>query len=84
MVYYQVRAVHDLDRDRRVNQCAYPAQAGIGTYTSPQLVTSLGQAVSKTLDEAVAWNLDTHVMGALLHSSCREPAPDFISLISRV
>ncbi|RDX42985.1 hypothetical protein OH76DRAFT_1546730 [Lentinus brumalis] len=50
-----------LKRDDRHEQMVY-YQAGIGTYTSPQLVTSLGQAVSKTLDEAVAWNLDTHVM----------------------
>ncbi|KAI0713137.1 hypothetical protein C8T65DRAFT_739009 [Cerioporus squamosus] len=50
-----------LKRDDRREQMVY-YQTGIGTYTSPQLVTSLGQAVSKTLDEAVAWNLDTHVM----------------------
>ncbi|PIL31280.1 hypothetical protein GSI_05978 [Ganoderma sinense ZZ0214-1] len=51
-----------LKRDDRHEQMVY-YQAGIGTYTSPQLVTSAGQAVSKTLDEMVAWNLDAHVMG---------------------
>ncbi|RPD64672.1 hypothetical protein L226DRAFT_528953 [Lentinus tigrinus ALCF2SS1-7] len=50
-----------LKRDDRREQMVY-YQTGIGTYTSPQLVTAVGQAVSKTLDEAVAWNLDTHVM----------------------
>ncbi|KAM5539952.1 hypothetical protein V8D89_006455 [Ganoderma adspersum] len=51
-----------LKRDDRHEQMVY-YQTGIGTYTSPQLVTSAGQAVSKTLDEMVAWNLDAHVMG---------------------
>ncbi|KAI0800498.1 hypothetical protein C8Q74DRAFT_1214409 [Fomes fomentarius] len=51
-----------LKRDDRREQMVY-YQTGIGTYTSPQLSTGLGQAISKTLDEMVAWNLDTHVMG---------------------
>ena len=63
----------DVDRDRdRVRSFAARThcQTGIGTYTSPQLVTSAGQAISKTLDQMVAWNLDMHVMGASLHSTC--------------
>lgn len=42
----------------------FPAllQTGIGTYTTPQVSTAVGRAVSKTLDEMVAWNLDAHVM----------------------
>ncbi|KAI0756454.1 hypothetical protein C8Q80DRAFT_1128679 [Daedaleopsis nitida] len=51
-----------LKRDDRREQMVY-YQTGIGTYTSPQLVTSAGQAISKTLDEMVAWNLADHVMG---------------------
>ena len=53
------------------------AQTGIGTYTSPQLVTSTGQAVSKTLDEMVAWNLDAHVMGTFTSPThpVRAPVP---------
>ena len=39
-------------------------QSGIGTYTTPQLVTRLGITMSKILDQAVAWNLDSHVMSA--------------------
>ena len=39
------------------------AQAGIGTYTTPQIATPMMAKISKTLDEAVAWNLDHHVMG---------------------
>ncbi|TFK26835.1 hypothetical protein FA15DRAFT_754691 [Coprinopsis marcescibilis] len=37
-------------------------QAGIGTYTSPKIATPLVSKISKALDEAVAWNLDAHVM----------------------
>ncbi|KAJ7626900.1 hypothetical protein FB45DRAFT_835209 [Roridomyces roridus] len=38
-------------------------QAGIGTYTTPQIATPLFSKISKAFDEAVAWNLDAHVMG---------------------
>ena len=37
-------------------------QAGIGTYTSPQIATPFYSNISKTLDAAIAWNLDAHVM----------------------
>ncbi|KAI0778879.1 hypothetical protein BD413DRAFT_609432 [Trametes elegans] len=50
-----------LKKDDRREQMVY-YQAGIGTYTTPQVSIALGQAVSKTLDEMVAWNLDAHVM----------------------
>ncbi|KAI0370474.1 hypothetical protein BV20DRAFT_1035927 [Pilatotrama ljubarskyi] len=50
-----------LKKDDRREQMVY-YQAGIGTYTTPQLSTSLGQAASKILDEMIAWNLDAHVM----------------------
>ncbi|KAI0640161.1 hypothetical protein C8Q77DRAFT_1044697 [Trametes polyzona] len=50
-----------LKKDDRREQMVY-YQTGIGTYTTPQLTTTVGRAVSKTLDEMVAWNLDAHVM----------------------
>lgn len=42
------------------NQMVY-YQAGIGTYIGPRASPLLNK-LSKTLDEAIAWNLDTHVM----------------------
>ncbi|KAI0673866.1 hypothetical protein C8Q78DRAFT_1076827 [Trametes maxima] len=73
MVYYQVSGATTLPLmviDRGYSSgsrvcfptAALCTQAGIGTYTTPQVSTALGQAVSKILDEAVAWNLDAHVM----------------------
>lgn len=50
-----------LKKDDRDKQMVY-YQAGIGTYTSPQVATPLAAKFSKTLDEAVAWNLSSHVM----------------------
>ncbi|KAH9854309.1 hypothetical protein C2E23DRAFT_775632 [Lenzites betulinus] len=50
-----------LKKDDRREQMVY-YQTGIGTYTTPQVTTTLGRALSKTLDEMVAWNLDAHVM----------------------
>ncbi|KAF4596088.1 hypothetical protein EYR38_007462 [Pleurotus pulmonarius] len=50
-----------LKKDNRDVQMVY-YQAGIGTYTSPNIATPLMAKVSKTLDEMVAWNLDRHVM----------------------
>ncbi|KAI0675761.1 hypothetical protein C8Q78DRAFT_347430 [Trametes maxima] len=49
-----------LKKDDRREQMVY-YQTGIGTYTSPQVTSAIGRAASKTLDEMVAWNLDTHV-----------------------
>ena len=59
-------------------------QTGIGTYTSPQTFTPLGRAVSKTLDEAVAWNLDSHVMSASLPSANPIPALTALSHVRRI
>ncbi|KAF4571711.1 hypothetical protein EYR40_008228 [Pleurotus pulmonarius] len=50
-----------LKKDNRDVQMVY-YQAGIGTYTSPNVATPLMAKVSKTLDEMVAWNLGRHVM----------------------
>jgi len=50
-----------LKKDDRDKQMVY-YQAGIGTYTSPQVATPLAAKVSKILDEAIAWNLSAHVM----------------------
>lgn len=38
-------------------------QAGIGTYTTPEIATPMMAKISKTLDMMIAWNLDAHVMG---------------------
>ncbi|KAF9269485.1 hypothetical protein L218DRAFT_850151 [Marasmius fiardii PR-910] len=56
-----VQFVSLLKKDDRSKQMVY-YQAGIGTYTSPTIATPLLSAVSKTLDQAVALNLDAHVM----------------------
>ncbi|KAI8981357.1 hypothetical protein BD414DRAFT_443685 [Trametes punicea] len=50
-----------LKKDDRREQMVY-YQSGIGTYTTPQVTTAVGQFISKILDEMVAWNLDAHVM----------------------
>ncbi|RDB14966.1 hypothetical protein Hypma_016149 [Hypsizygus marmoreus] len=50
-----------LKKDDSDQQMVY-YQAGIGTYTSPEVATPLAAKISKTLDEAVAWNLSAHVM----------------------
>ncbi|KAI3604564.1 hypothetical protein WG66_008327 [Moniliophthora roreri] len=51
-----------LKKDDHSKQMVY-YQAGIGTYTTPEIATPLMARFSKALDEAVAWNLDAHVMG---------------------
>ncbi|KAJ7785468.1 hypothetical protein B0H14DRAFT_3584296 [Mycena olivaceomarginata] len=51
-----------LPKGDRTKQMVY-YQAGIGTYTSPQIATPFWSKISKFVDEAVAWNLDAHVMG---------------------
>jgi len=50
-----------LRRGDRTKQMVY-YQAGIGTYIKPQVATPMAARMSKVLDEAVAWNLDAHVM----------------------
>ncbi|KAJ8096302.1 hypothetical protein PM082_011457 [Marasmius tenuissimus] len=50
-----------LKKDDRSKQMVY-YQAGIGTYTTPEIATPLMAKISKSLDEAVAWNLNAHVM----------------------
>ncbi|EDR13082.1 uncharacterized protein LACBIDRAFT_308533 [Laccaria bicolor S238N-H82] len=51
-----------LTKDNPDRQMVY-YQAGIGTYTPLQIATPLFAKFSKTLDEAIAWNLDAHIMG---------------------
>ncbi|KAJ4490904.1 hypothetical protein J3R30DRAFT_3694791 [Lentinula aciculospora] len=51
-----------LKKDDKSQQMVY-YQAGIGTYTTPQVATPLMAKFSKALDEAIAWNLHAHVMG---------------------
>ena len=58
MVYYQVRT-HVAVFDNSLNS----SQAGIGTYTIPQIATPLWSNFSKTVDAAIAWNMHSHVMG---------------------
>lgn len=50
-----------LMKDSPSEQMVY-YQAGIGTYTIPQIATPMWSNFSKTLDEMIAWNLDAHVM----------------------
>ncbi|KAJ7712352.1 hypothetical protein B0H16DRAFT_1702963 [Mycena metata] len=51
-----------LPKADRSRQMVY-YQAGIGTCSSPQIATPFWSKVSKSIDEAIAWNLDAHVMG---------------------
>ncbi|KAI0785595.1 hypothetical protein C8Q75DRAFT_794543 [Abortiporus biennis] len=50
-----------LQKDDHTQQLVY-YQSGIGTYTKPQIATPIMSKMSKLADEAVAWNLDAHVM----------------------
>lgn len=56
-----------LKKDDRKQQMVY-YQAGIGTYTTPQVATPFMAKISKTLDEMIAWNLDAHVIGTSITS----------------
>ncbi|KAJ6585687.1 hypothetical protein B0H19DRAFT_1110489 [Mycena capillaripes] len=51
-----------LPKGNRTKQMVY-YQTGIGTYTNPQVATPIMSRFSKFIDEAVAWDLDAHVMG---------------------
>lgn len=89
MVYYQVLCLFR-PKNLDVLPCVPSLpQAGIGTYTTPQIATPLMSKMSKvvvypnahlelltdmrltvqTLDAAVAWNLDAHVMCPSLSSA---------------
>ena len=46
-----------------------PMQAGLGTYTTPRFVTSLGRGISKTMDKVFAWNLASHVLGTFIDNT---------------
>ncbi|PSR73063.1 hypothetical protein PHLCEN_2v11085 [Hermanssonia centrifuga] len=50
-----------LQKDDHTQQMVY-YQAGIGTYTVPQIATPFMANLSKNVDAAIAWNLDAHVM----------------------
>jgi len=51
-----------LKKDDPSKQLVY-YQAGIGTYTVPQIATPMFAKFSKMVDEGIAWNLDAHIMG---------------------
>ncbi len=55
-------------------------QSGIGTYTTHQTVTPLASMIAMTVDQMVAWNLDSHVMGPyfFVFSSCGRDLPFFL------
>jgi len=57
-----VEFVSLLKKDDPSQQLVY-YQAGIGTYTVPQIVTPGLAKLRKLEDEAIAWNLDAHIMG---------------------
>ncbi|KAK7044791.1 hypothetical protein R3P38DRAFT_3308605 [Favolaschia claudopus] len=56
-----VQLVSALRKDDRAKQMVY-YQSGIGTYSSSKLATPFLTKMSLTLDAAIAWNLDSHVM----------------------
>jgi hypothetical protein len=41
-----------------------PFQAGIGTYTIPEIATPFMASMSKTIDMMLGVHLDAHVMGS--------------------
>ncbi|KAF8491994.1 hypothetical protein F5888DRAFT_1619394 [Russula emetica] len=51
-----------LKKDDKNQQAVY-YQAGIGTYTIPEIATPFWSNVQKTIDAAIANHLDAHVMG---------------------
>ncbi|PFH47921.1 hypothetical protein AMATHDRAFT_6303 [Amanita thiersii Skay4041] len=57
-----VELIKILKKDDISKQMVY-YQAGIGTYTIPQIATPLMAAFDKKVDEAVAWHINSHVMG---------------------
>ncbi|KAJ7206376.1 hypothetical protein GGX14DRAFT_568347 [Mycena pura] len=57
-----VQLMSALRKDDRTKQMVY-YQSGIGTYMSPKSATPFTTKISLTLDTAIAWNLDAHVMG---------------------
>ncbi|KIK67876.1 hypothetical protein GYMLUDRAFT_155613 [Collybiopsis luxurians FD-317 M1] len=56
-----VQLFSTLKKGDRDQQMVY-YQAGIGTYVSPQIATPGMAKVSKTVDMAIGWYLDAHVM----------------------
>ncbi|KAJ3510247.1 hypothetical protein NLJ89_g4791 [Agrocybe chaxingu] len=50
-----------LKKDDPSRQLVY-YQSGIGTFTTPQIATPMFAKISKTLDEMIAWNMDSHIM----------------------
>ncbi|KAF7364572.1 DUF2235 domain-containing protein [Mycena venus] len=50
-----------LPKGDRTKQMVY-YQAGIGTYTTPEIASPFWSNISKFIDEAIAWNLHAHVM----------------------
>ncbi|KAH9065591.1 hypothetical protein EDB87DRAFT_857509 [Lactarius vividus] len=58
--------------------CYY--QAGIGTYTAPGFMSSIGQWVAKTLDMAVAWYLYQHILDGYLFLMRNYKAGDQVCL----
>ncbi|TFK33611.1 hypothetical protein BDQ12DRAFT_727644 [Crucibulum laeve] len=52
-----------LKKDNPTKQMVYYQVVIDSTYTTPQITTPMVAKMSKTLDEMIAWNLDTHIMG---------------------
>ncbi|KAJ7062233.1 hypothetical protein C8F01DRAFT_1368863 [Mycena amicta] len=50
-----------LPKGDRTRQMVY-YQAGIGTYTSPEVASPFRAKLNKLIDTAIAWSLDSHVM----------------------
>ncbi|KAH9044306.1 hypothetical protein EDB85DRAFT_2137835 [Lactarius pseudohatsudake] len=54
--------LHSLFNKDHVDQQLCYYQAGIGTYTAPGFISSIGKLVAKTFDMAIAWYLYQHVL----------------------
>ncbi|KAF7358996.1 DUF2235 domain-containing protein [Mycena sanguinolenta] len=74
--------LHKGDRSR---QMVY-YQAGIGTYTTPQIATPFWSKISKLLDTGLAMSLDAHVMGGyeFLMQNCAYTARSLAGMIHKV
>ncbi|KAF9076868.1 hypothetical protein BDP27DRAFT_1389158 [Rhodocollybia butyracea] len=68
-----------LKKDNSDQQMVY-YQAGIGTYTSPEIATPVMTNFYKIVDMAIAWYLDAHVMGGYEFLMQNYKAGDRISI----
>ena len=73
LIYYQVRIGYTIS-DYTCGQHAAHLQAGIGTYTIPQVAKPMMAKVHKVLDAMIGVHLNAHVMSERDLILCGTPA----------